>query len=411
VAGGINRHSPVAQAAPPDLPCGWGQLRENWAYKWWLDLTEAREWALLAAFEENGKVFSRMVRDEIRYMRRTWPGLADHLERTCRAAAGEKSWADDEPSSPLDVRERVFADHSARSLDWEMSDQSLMELAFNPHAHDSRAANAPTLPPIAAARATLETVSYEQLVMTRDLMHFAYLFSDRDRWWLFDEILDSPMDAGGGVATYSLLNLATDRPLVEHFGASGKLPVVAFDRDLMARLPPVSSPFVYWRFPRGYGLEVGNLECPDLEAPGKGPGKCFVLLLCPCAPRHPALVASDKVAAEQGRTEADEVWFVFLLSWQVLSRMRLTDSRSPELYRLLQDGVPHRHLYVPSEPGLLVPEYLADDEPTFRTSPEVIQGALSSAALRSPDQFERLTRARAFLNAYASQSGMPLPEV
>jgi len=31
VAGGINRHSPVAQAAPPDLPCGWGQLRENWA--------------------------------------------------------------------------------------------------------------------------------------------------------------------------------------------------------------------------------------------------------------------------------------------------------------------------------------------------------------------------------------------
>jgi hypothetical protein len=33
-AGGINRHSLVAQAAPPDLPCGWGQLRENWAVYW-----------------------------------------------------------------------------------------------------------------------------------------------------------------------------------------------------------------------------------------------------------------------------------------------------------------------------------------------------------------------------------------
>jgi hypothetical protein len=165
-----------------------------------------------------------------------------------------------------------------------------------------------------------------------------------------------------------------------------RLPVIAFDRDGTALLPEFSSPFVYWRLPSGHRYCPGDLECSDVLGSSGKQGACFVLLLCSCGPRHPALAASHELAAGRGRTKQDEVWFVFLLSPDKLSRLMLSDQRSPELRRLLLDAVPRSHLYVPSTLGLVIPEYLASDyasqAPRGPQQATVAQGAEKAESLR-----------------------------
>jgi hypothetical protein len=178
-----------------------------------------------------------------------------------------------------------------------------------------------------------------------------------------------------------------------------RLPVIAFDRDC-ARLLSSASPLIaYWRLPSEPGNDIGDIILDELGGERKGQGYCVILLQSQCAPRHPAIDLSDRLASEQGRLEQDEVWFVQLLRADVLERMQMEDESSRQLGRLLLDGVPRRDLDI-VVPQLIVPDYLSRSD----TSPASKRYLPLSPLSQSPERTRKIARAREFMSAYEAAS-------
>jgi hypothetical protein len=332
------------------------------AYAWMFDDLEQESSQALGAFDANGRVFRRLVRERFRLIRSSFPVLAAHMEGVISEVASEPendpTTSKPRRSSVFDVRERVFVSQYEHWLDSDASDPDLQARAMNPSAEPLERPY-PDLPDVAKTRLSLDDEgSYERLVRIRDWMQFSLLVGDEARHPGLSDIASDPLLGSQSLAFYLPFGLAAFEASDElHSMFDGPIPLVIPPADDAVKLAP-GFPFRYWALPSGGGWREGSVVACDMcdQETGRR-GSCLILLVAPCERGHPAVLEyGERLTLEERARDAGDVWSTYILSAEKLRRLALSDLRSQELSRSLVSGLADHDIHVAQSMGLFVPD-------------------------------------------------------